>query len=63
MSDLSPLCAQERTSQKGETLLPLQWSKRDTSKQRGEGVLPVHVNVFVPSYPIAIPAEPTIRNP
>ena len=34
MSDLSPLCAQERTSQKGETLSPLRQAKPDKSKFR-----------------------------
>ena len=34
MSDLSPLCAQERTSQKGETLQPLHRSKPDISRFR-----------------------------
>jgi hypothetical protein len=57
MSDLSPLCAQERTSQKVKpchryTVLVLQ-----IQVSRGKGVLPLHVNVFVPSCPIAIPAD------
>ncbi len=34
MSDLSPLSAQERTSQKGETLSPSQRSKCDKSRCR-----------------------------